>query len=200
MTRLFLIRHGITVWNKQGRYCGCKDVSLSSQGKIQVAKLRMSLGSLRFDKIYCSDRKRALQSRSILFGRHKFTKMKGLREINFGVLEGLKHDEIMKKYSEVYKNWLTNPYKARIPRAEPMQIFKKRVVGTIKKIFKINSGKTIAAVCHGGVIGAFVSNILKKDREFWRYVPASSSITVVEYKDKKFKLSKFYHKKYLSSK
>ena len=179
VTRLFLIRHGITEWNKQGRYCGCKDVSLSREGRRQVVKLRNKLKDISFDRIYCSDRKRALQTEEILFGKISFTKVKGLREIDFGVLEGLKHGVIMKRYSKVYKEWLADPYKGRIPKAEAMQAFKKRVMGTIKKIIRLNRGKTIAVVCHGGVIGMFVSSILKS-RNFWGYVPPAASVTLVE--------------------
>ncbi len=203
-TKLVFIRHGITEWNKQKRYCGCKDIGLSSQGKAQVVKLRKSLRlenhglpsdrqshkKISFDRIYCSDRKRALQTCSILFGTPDFIKVKGLREIDFGVLEGLKHDEILEKYPQVYKEWLVDPYKGRIPEAEPMRVFKKRVQGAIKKILQANRGKTIAIVCHGGVIGIFVSSILKS-RNFWSYVPSAASVTVVEHKNNKLSIKQF---------
>lgn len=194
-TRLVLIRHGITEWNIQKRYCGYRDVSLSKQGKAQVVKLRAGLKNVSFDKIYCSDRKRALATRAILFGRSDFVKVTGLREINFGVLEGFKYDEIMEKYPEVYKEWLTNPYKGRIPQAEPMQVFKKRVRGSINKILRFNHGKTIAVVCHGGVIGIFLSSILKS-RDFWSHVPSPASVTIVEYKNNKFNINKIDDKRY----
>ncbi|MDD5130498.1 MAG: histidine phosphatase family protein [Candidatus Omnitrophica bacterium] len=197
VTKLILIRHGITEWNKQGRYCGCQDVRLSQAGKLQVIKLRKMIKSISFDKVYCSDRKRALETRYILFGNGGFTKVKGLREINFGVFEGLKHSEIMKKYPEVYKKWLRDPYKGRVPQAEPMQIFKKRVKRVIKKILCFNRGKTVAVVCHGGVIGMLVSSILK-NKNFWGYVPSPASITIVEYRSNKYKIDKFNNKAYLS--
>lgn len=197
MTRIILIRHGRTLWNKERRYCGCRDIGLSKEGKAQAVRLRKSLGGLSFDKIYCSNKKRALQTRQILFGRSEFSRIDSLREINFGVLEGLKHEEIMEKYSAVYQKWLMDPYKARIPKAESMSAFKKRVLGAIKKICQANSGKTIAAVCHGGVIGVFVSNIKKADKNFWSYVPASASLTIIEYENNKFKLKKFNDKKHL---
>ncbi len=189
-TQLILIRHGITAWNKQGRYCGYKDVGLSSQGKAQVIKLRAGIKNISIDRIYCSDRKRALQTKAILFGKNDFTMLKGLREINFGVFEGLKHDEIMEKFSAVYKQWLIDPYKVRIPKGEQIQVFKKRVQGAIRKILQANFGKTIVVICHGGVIAIFVSSILKS-RNFWRHVPSASSVTVVEHKNNKFKLKDF---------
>ncbi|MCG2714073.1 MAG: histidine phosphatase family protein [Candidatus Omnitrophica bacterium] len=188
--RLILIRHGITEWNKQGRYCGYKDVGLSSQGKAQAVKLRKSLKNISFDRIYCSDRRRALQTKAIVFGRATFIKVSDLREIHFGVLEGLKHDEVMKKYAQIYKKWLKDPFKIRIPEAESMQAFKKRVLRAMKKITHLNQGKTIVVVCHGGVIGIFVSSILKS-RNFWSYVPSPASVTIVEYKKGKFRIKKF---------
>ncbi|MFA6129642.1 MAG: histidine phosphatase family protein [Candidatus Omnitrophota bacterium] len=190
LTKLILIRHGVTQWNKQKRYCGCRDIGLSSHGKIQAMKLRKRFNGFEFDKVYCSDRKRALQTRTILFGKRDFIKVEELREIDFGVFEGLRHDEILEKYPKLYKDWLADPYKGRIPEAEPMRVFKKRVHAAIKKILQANRGKTIAVVCHGGVIGVFVSSILKS-RSFWKFVPSPASVTVVEHNKNKLSLKKF---------
>ena len=189
-TRLVFIRHGITEWNKERRYCGNIDVGLSNQGKAQAKKLRDRLKSVKFDKIYCSSRRRAIQTAKIVFAGEQIIKLSALREINFGVIEGLRRDQIMKKYAVVYKKWLDDPYKVRLPGAEDMQVFRKRVGGAIKKILYSNRGKTIAVVCHGGAIGIFVSNILKS-RNFWRYVPAAASVTVVDFENGKLKLKSF---------
>jgi len=190
MTKLVLIRHGETAWNKERRYCGRKDVGLNDHGRVQVKKLGERLAGSAFDKIYCSDRKRALQTRHIIFGRAAFIKVKGLREIDFGVLEGLRHEEIMEKHPEPYQKWLTDCYKHNIPKAEAMKVFKKRVERTLEKIVRVNPGKTVAVVCHGGVIGVFVGGILKS-KKFWRHVPSSASMTIVEYKKGKPKVKKF---------
>ena len=48
-TKLIFIRHGITKWNKERRYCGYRDVVLSNQGKEQVVKLRNCLKNISFD-------------------------------------------------------------------------------------------------------------------------------------------------------
>jgi broad specificity phosphatase PhoE len=189
-TRLFLIRHGTTKWNKERRYCGYKDVALSNEGKAQARKLEKSLKDINFDRIYCSDRKRALQTCRIIFNRARITKVKGLREIHFGVLEGLHHKEIMAKYAFAYKKWLKDPFKHNIPRAEPLPIFQRRVQASLKKLALLNPGKNIAVVCHGGVIGVFVSSILRA-KNFWGHVPAATSVTVVEYKKGKPRIKQF---------
>jgi len=190
MTRLILIRHGVTRWNKERRYCGHKDIELSDEGKSQVKLLSNRLNTVRFDKVYCSNSKRAMQTARILFKQTRIIPNQALREINFGVLEGLKHEEIMKKHADTYKKWLKDSFKNNIPKAEPMNVFKRRVEGVIKRIVRSNHDKTIAVVCHGGVIGIFVNSILKK-RNFWRCVPSPASITIVEYRREKPGLKTF---------
>ncbi|MDD5044802.1 MAG: histidine phosphatase family protein [Candidatus Omnitrophica bacterium] len=189
-TELILIRHGITNWNKARRYCGCKDVPLSSEGRAQAVKLHRKLKDVCFDRIYSSDRKRALETCRIIFGRVRIAKVKGLREINFGVFEGLRHTEIMKKYGPVYKKWLSDPYQHHIPRAEKMADFKKRIYVSFAKIARANPDKTVAVVCHGGVIGVFVGGIYRS-KDFWRYVPGATSVTVVKYKNRTPRIMKF---------
>src|SRR3989344_5403927 len=111
MTRLVLIRHGITEWNKEGRYCGHKDIDLSVEGRAQAERLGRKLKAVKFDKVYCSDRKRAFQTGRIIFKGSGLTIVKELREINFGVLEGLRHEEAAEEYGDLYKKWLKDPYK-----------------------------------------------------------------------------------------
>lgn len=191
MTKLVLIRHGITEWNKEGRYCGHKDIPLSSEGRAQAERLRRKLKTIKFDNIYCSDRKRAVQTCRIIFKGTDSVTVKELREINFGLLEGLRHKEIMEKYGSIYKKWLKDPCKNNIPGTEPMNTFKERIKNALGEIVRSNPDKTIAIVCHGGVIGVFVNSILKV-RNFWRCVPSAASITVVGYKRGKPRLEKFH--------
>ena len=181
-TKLVLIRHGITSWNKQKRYCGLRDVSLSHEGKLQAQQLRERLKPLRFDKVYVSDRKRAIQTAQIIFKGTRLIKMPGLKELNFGVLEGLRYQEIMKKYPDVYDRWLKNPFKNNIPKAEDLVSFKKRVARAIQRIVSRNAGNNVAIVCHGGVISIFVATLLKSNN-FWKHIPTATSMTIVEYKN-----------------
>lgn len=181
-TRLILIRHGTTDWNKQKRYCGFRDVSLNREGKLQAQKLSDRLKPLHFDRIYVSDRKRAIQTAQIIFKGTRMTKIAGLKEVNFGAFEGLRHGEIMKKYPHVYKKWLANPFENNIPNAENIDSFKKRVARALQRIVRHNAGKNVAIVSHGGVISVFIAGVLKS-KKFWKHIPAAASMTIVEYKN-----------------
>ncbi|MFA5096090.1 MAG: histidine phosphatase family protein [Candidatus Omnitrophota bacterium] len=195
-TTIALIRHGITLWNKSGRYCGCRDVGLSAEGKAQARQLAKNLKKIKFDRVYSSDRLRCLQTSRIIFGKVKLTRVRALREIDFGLLEGMRHDEILKKYPCAYKKWLKDPFQNCIPRAEPMEKFKQRVNGALEKIARSNSGKNLAVVCHGGVIAIFISGILRK-RNFWRYVPKAASMTLVKYRKDRPRVIKFNETRHL---
>ncbi|MFH0918219.1 MAG: histidine phosphatase family protein [Candidatus Omnitrophota bacterium] len=184
LTTLYLIRHGITKLNKKKMYCGKIGAPLSSQGKRQSAKLAKRLKSVDFDRVYSSSKKRALQTARIIFKNERITRVNGLSEVNFGVMEGLTYSQILEKYPDAYKKWLKNPYCNCIPKAEGLDAFGKRIEKTIAKIIKGNKGKTIAVVCHGGTISIFITVILK-NKKFWDYIPKPASFSIVEYKKDK---------------
>jgi len=102
----------------------------------------------------------------------------------------MRYPEILQKYKVAYENWIKDPHKYRLPKSEPVTTFRKRVVKAINKIARNNAGKTVAVVCHGGVIGVFMSS-LKKAKDFWRYVPKSASVTIIEYNKGKPQVKKF---------
>ncbi|MDD5195133.1 MAG: histidine phosphatase family protein [Candidatus Omnitrophica bacterium] len=181
ITKLFLIRHGTTRWNKERRYCGHKDVPLSREGKYQAKQLYKRLSGMSFDRVYASDRKRAIQTAQIIFKSLCVKRIPDLREINFGVLEGLSHEEILKKYPDNYRIWLKDPFRDCIPKAESLRSFQRRVTSALNKIVKLNAGKNIAVISHGGAISIFIAGILKS-KHFWRHIPKTASVTIVEYR------------------
>jgi len=180
-TKLILIRHGQTEWNLKKRYCGFIDIPLNEQGRKQAKLLSARLKRELVDKVYCSDRKRAMQTARIVFKGVKIEEDPALREIHFGIIEGLTHDEALKRYPEVYSRWLKNPYSVTIPGGESMQGFKKRIVKALKKIIAGYKDKTVAVVCHGGAISVFITHILKT-KDFWKHISGSASLSVIEYK------------------
>ncbi len=196
-TKLMLIRHGSTDWNIKKRYCGWADLGLSQAGRRQVKKLCLRLSKEKFHKIYSSDRKRAQQTARIAFAGAQFEIVPDLREIHFGVFEGLTHRQILKKYAKVYRQWLKDPYSVTIPKGEALADFKKRVTVALKKIIRENKNKTIAVVCHGGAISIYINSILKS-KKFWEQIPKSASISLVECADNRAKVKLFNDVRHLN--
>ena len=189
-TKLILIRHGLTQWNRQKRYCGFFDINLSDEGKIQARKLRERLKLEKIHKVYSSDRKRAMHTAKIIFTGLEIENVADLREMHFGIFEGLTHDEIARKHPKIYTKWLEDPFSTTIPDGENLDEFKKRVRSAIKKIVVSNRNKTVAIICHGGAISIFITGILKS-RDFWKQIPSPASLSIVEYKSGKPKIRLF---------
>jgi len=184
MTRLILIRHGLTDWNAKKKYCGSSDIKIDRKGARQARRIGTRLRNQKIDKIYSSDRKRAMQTARIIFcPAAKIHKSAALREMNFGIFESLTYHRIMQLYPVIYKKWLRDPFETAIPKAEHLKNVEKRVVREIEHIVATNAGKTVAIVCHGGVISVFLNHITKSNN-FWKFIPDSASLTFVEFNNK----------------
>lgn len=180
-TKLILIRHGETNWNLQKRYSSDVDIDLNKKGIEQAKRLRQKLTKEKIHKVYSSDNKRTLNFAKVAFRGFPIEKSPKLREINFGIFEGMNHAEIMKKYPEIYNNWLNNPFDTVIPGSESLNNFRKRIIKIFKEIIFHNRNKISAIVTHAGPIRIIVSDILKS-KNFWEITSAIASITIIEYK------------------
>jgi broad specificity phosphatase PhoE len=179
-TRLILIRHGQTVWTAKKIYCGAMDIGLNVNGRRQAERLRRRLNGKLMHKVYSSDKKRAIQTARIIFKKNKIVRLAELREMCFGVFEGLSHVQVLGKYPKIYSQWLKDPFSVTMPQGESLRNFRKRIVMAMKKISKLHPGQTVAVVCHGGVIGIFLAYLAKKN-DFWRLIPKPATCTVIKY-------------------
>ncbi len=196
-TKLILIRHGQTEWNLKKKYCGFTDIGLNATGRAQVKKLQKKLENYKINIIYSSDRKRAIQSAKILFNKREMKIIPDLKEVGFGIFEGLSYKQIMKKHGLLYSKWLSKPYSISLPKGESLKILEKRVSKAIRKIASLHKNKVIAIVCHGGVTSVFLNHIMKT-KDFWGRVTDSASLTIVEFKNNKWKIILFNDTKHLS--
>lgn len=188
--KFILIRHGSTRWNEEKKYCGITDTPLSKKGLAQARKLKKFFKDRSVDIVYSSDRKRAIQTARIIFGRRDLVVLPGLKEIHFGDFEGKTHKEILQENPVTYRKWLKDPFTVKIPGGESMRAFKKRVLETLKQISLKRSGSTVAIVCHGGVIGQLICHI-KKSGRLWKNIPRSASMTIIKHGRRGFKIIKF---------
>lgn len=178
--RVFLIRHGQTDANLKKRYCGFLDAELNDEGRRQAALLGKRLAGERIQKVYASDRKRAIETAQIVFGDIEIQKKKDLREINFGCFEGLSHAEILERYADVYNQWLRDPCAAQIPGGERLGDFAQRVTDAFTDVVGENRDRNIAVVAHGGALSILINGFLKT-HDFWGNIPESASLSIIEY-------------------
>lgn len=180
-TEIILIRHGLTEWNLKKKYCGAQDIGLHAEGKIQARRIHRRLKGIKLSKVYSSSAKRAMQTAKIVFRKCRIEKTPELKEMDFGCFEGMTHVQIMKKYPRIYRKWLHNPFCVTVPGGESLTMFRKRVVSVFKRIASKHNNETIAVVSHGGAISIFIAHILKSANDFWKRIPHSASISIIEY-------------------
>ena len=181
-TKLILIRHGETEWSYQKRYCGFTDIDLNEKGRWQARRLLKRLNKEKIHEVYSSGMKRTLQCAKIVFQDMPVEEMSDLREINFGIFEGLRYQDLMIEYPQVYRKWLENPLDIIIPRGESLNSLAGRVRKALRKILSQNSNKRVAIFTHGGPIRVILCDILKLDlKEIWKIESALASISIIEF-------------------
>ena len=106
MTKLVLVRHGESVWNKENRFTGWTDVDLSEKGideAKEAGKLLLEKG-YKFDIAYTSVLKRANHTLDLILSEMNISiPIKcdyRLNERHYGALQGLNKDETKEKYGE----------------------------------------------------------------------------------------------------
>lgn len=87
MTRLALLRHGHTPWNRMGRIQGRSDIALDPEAREALATLRLPEGWQQAD-LWSSPLKRAADTARLVAGRAPKTTA-ALTEMNWGAWEGL---------------------------------------------------------------------------------------------------------------
>ncbi|MEP6662749.1 MAG: histidine phosphatase family protein [Verrucomicrobiota bacterium] len=162
-TKLFLLRHGEVESRYQRVFGGRIDMDLSPQGHLQAEALAKYVKETHLDAIYCSPMKRAQQTLSPLLAYYKMeaTTIPDLCEVDFGDWTGMSWEEVHRKFQVSAFQWLEMLEKAAVPNGESSQTFRDRIAPPLNQILESHPGKTIAIVCHGGVIRMILSILLK---------------------------------------
>src|SRR3990167_6076129 len=92
---IYLLRHGETRYNQEGRFLGQTDIGLSQQGRARFQNIADHLRQEKFTAIYCSEYQRSQQSARILSSRLGIPIFvcKDLGERHLGTLDGQKKSD-----------------------------------------------------------------------------------------------------------
>ncbi|MGQ9550669.1 MAG: histidine phosphatase family protein [Roseiflexus sp.] len=154
MTTFYIIRHGQTDWNLQGRWQGKADIPLNDTGRIQAQRLAQRLFSqgIRFDALYSSNLKRAWETAALLAQRLGITiePLSALREIDVGAWSGLTHSEVKARSPELLERLESGEDVPRGGDGETFGQLYDRVIGAVERLIIEQPRQTIALVTHGG--------------------------------------------------
>jgi alpha-ribazole phosphatase len=182
--RIYLIRHGETEYNREGRYQGTIDVPLSQRGQEQAASLAHRLREEEIEAIYTSDLGRARETAQAIARDHDLDVIieEGLRERGFGQWEGLTFGEIKERFPQVASHWLQDPLHTEVPGGEDFGAFQRRIIATLDGIRRRHREGNIAVITHGGPILAILAHILQLEGDgMLRLRLDNACLSIIEY-------------------
>ena len=159
--QLILIRHGETLWNKEGRIQGTSDIELSEEGIEQARLLAFSLKDEPICAIHTSPLKRALKTAEIINEYHckEIKTHQDLMEMDQGDFEGFSFKELMVCEKEFLNKWIADPASVRMPNGESLNQLQDRAWRTLETI--INKKENALVVAHNFTIAAILCRIRK---------------------------------------
>ncbi len=155
---VYVVRHGQTDWNKEGRIQGGTDNPLNSTGREQAAAMGSALADVKIDAVYSSSHRRARQTAEVLEGRAPVMAMDELRERFFGKFEGAND-----KDPAIVADWNTRRFTwgDDMEGGESLESQARRAQAALQTIRERHKdGGTVVIVGHGGINPLLVSLLL----------------------------------------
>ena len=151
--RLYLARHGQIYGYEKRIICGFTDNSLTDIGLMQMERLSERLRLSNINAIYSSDLQRTYRGAQIVAQDHdaKISKLNELRELNFGIWEGLSLSEVKERFPEEIKKRQSDIINYKVEGGETIHDFSERIINCFESIINSNHGKDILILAHGGV-------------------------------------------------
>jgi len=181
---LILIRHGETLWNKEGRIQGTSDIELSDAGMQQARLLALSLKDQAICAIHASPLKRALKTAEIIneFHRKEIQIHSDLMEMDQGDFEGFSFKELMACEKEFLNKWIADPASVKMPHGESLNQLQGRAWRAVETI--MNKEENALVVAHNFTIAAILCRIRKISlSEFRSACVDTASKTIVRFQN-----------------
>ncbi len=184
--RLVLVRHGVTDWNREGRWQGRLDPPLSDEGRAEAWLVGTRIAAdpaLRPGRIVSSPLSRASQTAApIAEAAGADVELEPrLMEIGAGEWEGRTHREIEALDGERYRAWRSDGSDVRPPGGEGLD----EVIGRSRELLddvETSSGPwPIVLVSHGGILRVIANQLFDLPAGWmWNLDVDNASISVAE--------------------
>jgi broad specificity phosphatase PhoE len=154
VTKLFLIRHGQSAGNAEGRFGGHSPTPLSKLGTVQAKLTAKALAKENINAIYSSDLLRAVQTAEPLAKLLNLEVIANpaFRERNVGVLEGLTFDESKQEFPRDYYALVNRNIHHVITEGESYRNLLARITGELRDIVRKHRGERVAIFTHTGAL------------------------------------------------
>jgi len=152
MCQVVLIRPGATIYDEQNRVQGILDIPLSERGQGEVArmaqKLARSPGGSRLSALYCGPGENVIRTAEII-GKAvgiRPRRIDEFRNLDQGLWQGLQIDEIRRRNTKLFRQWIDDPETICPPQGETVESAMGRIKAAFRPLLKRHHDEAIGLV------------------------------------------------------
>jgi broad specificity phosphatase PhoE len=190
-TRILLLRHGETAWNREEVFRGLADVPLNEAGRGQARALAAAIAPYAPAAVYSSPLSRAAETAEIVAdGRGlSVVSFPPVVDIHCGAWEGRPLREIERDEPALFRQWAEAPQTFRFPGGESLDEVSDRAVKGLTDLARKHAGETIAVVSHRAVCKAVLCTVLGAGlAAFYRIVQSNACLNVLDWTGDAFRV------------
>ncbi|MGF2616474.1 histidine phosphatase family protein [Rossellomorea vietnamensis] len=189
MTKICIVRHGQTDWNRERRLQGRTDIELNRTGERQAELARDFLKDGEWDALITSPLKRARRTAEIINEKLNLplVEMEEFAERYFGEAEGLLIEESKRKYPN-----------GGSPGQETREEVAARAVRGVKEIQRRFPDKNVLLVAHGALIGILFAHLSPDDFVYGETHLLNACINTIHFHNDKWNLKEINQTGHLS--
>lgn len=155
-------RHGETDWNRRGILQGWFDVPINDLGRRQAHEMAARFADAGFSAVWSSSLVRARETAGIIAAALHLPPPschEGLKERNFGVIQGIPKDELAEVNPALLEQILRRNPAASFIDGESMDEFADRVLGALDDIGTHHHGQHVLVISHGWVMDVVTRHV-----------------------------------------
>lgn len=191
MTTLILMRHGHVEGIRPERFRGRAELPLSPLGERQAQALARRIAA-RYSPIalYTSPMARCVATGAPIAQALGLSSnaLDGLQDLDYGQWQGMTHEDVSKRWPELYGSWYNTPHLLRFPDGESLQDLVARTADGLRDILKRHPGNAdvVLLIGHDSVNRAILLQLLDQPLSaYWRVAQSPCCINQIDILDGK---------------
>lgn len=173
--KIYLIRHGQTDWNLEGRFQGREDIALNEHGILQAVKCGEAISRETFQAVITSPLSRARKTAEIIAEKISVNQIivdEAITERDFSKVSGMTPKEREAFYASGEKD-----------DKEPWEDLCKRMISSIRRYGEQFSDSNIVMVSHGASINSVLSVLSEGKTGTGKILLKNACINILHYED-----------------
>jgi probable phosphoglycerate mutase len=184
MTRVYLVRHGTTDWNKEEIFRGRVDCKLNETGQTEARALAEYFKDIPVEFIYSSPLSRATETAQVIAAAKGLPVLSdpAFMDMDFGAWQGMPLREVKEKYPELYRLWREQPQATTPPGGENLAQVRARAWEGLRRVVQENPEKALLIISHRVVTKVLICAVLGlDDSHFWQIQQDTTAVNCFQY-------------------